>query len=141
MGAPVAPAGRGRLVFSSCEYPTRATGSKAVSKQNVLVASLVSSVSGIAESLFATLFPSDCRICGAPLINIARLPVCEDCLSSIRPIAGGVCAICGERLVSEAQDVRGECVGHVKGSIQRHRDIPPMDHEFEGQDAQCEVVG
>jgi len=64
------------------------------------VSSLVSSVSGVAESLFATLFPSDCRLCGAPLINISRLPVCEDCLSAMRPIAGGVCSVCGERLFS-----------------------------------------
>ena len=27
-----------------------------------------------AESLFAVLFPSDCRICGAPLVTISRLP-------------------------------------------------------------------
>jgi ComF family protein len=65
-----------------------------------LVASLVSSFGGIAESLFATLFPSDCRLCGAPLINISRLPVCDGCLAGIRPIAGGVCSVCGERLVS-----------------------------------------
>lgn len=64
------------------------------------MASLVSSVGGIAESLFATLFPSDCRLCGAPLVNISRLPVCEECLSAIRPIGGGVCSVCGERLVS-----------------------------------------
>ena len=64
------------------------------------MSSLVSSVSGVAESLFATLFPSDCRLCGAPLINISRLPVCEDCLSAMRPIAGGVCSVCGERLFS-----------------------------------------
>jgi ComF family protein len=57
-------------------------------------------VSGVAESLFATLFPSDCRLCRAPLINISRLPVCEDCLSAMRPIAGGVCSVCGERLFS-----------------------------------------
>jgi ComF family protein len=50
--------------------------------------------------LFATLFPSDCRLCGTPLVNISRLPVCEDCLSAMRPIAGGVCFVCGERLVS-----------------------------------------
>jgi ComF family protein len=65
-----------------------------------LVASLVSSVGGIAESLFATLFPSDCRLCGTPLINVSRLPVCDACLASIRPIADGVCSVCGERLVS-----------------------------------------
>jgi ComF family protein len=54
----------------------------------------------VAESLFATLFPADCRICGEPLIRISRLPICEDCLESIHPIAGGMCAICGERIVS-----------------------------------------
>ena len=31
-----------------------------------------------AESLFSVLFPSDCRICGEPLLNISRLPVCPD---------------------------------------------------------------
>jgi ComF family protein len=71
-----------------------------VGKESSLVSSLVSSVSGVAESLFATLFPSDCRLCGAPLVNISRLPVCEECLSAMRPISGGVCATCGERLVS-----------------------------------------
>jgi len=64
------------------------------------VSSLVSSVSGVAESLFATLFPSDCRLCGAPLINISRLPVCRACLSEMHPIAGVICSVCGERLLS-----------------------------------------
>ena len=27
------------------------------------------------------LFPSDCRICGLPLLNISRLPVCPECLA------------------------------------------------------------
>jgi ComF family protein len=39
-------------------------------------------------------------MCGAPLVRISRLPVCESCLDSIHPIAGGLCSICGERLVS-----------------------------------------
>jgi len=46
------------------------------------------------------LFPSDCRVCGAPLVKISRLPVCQECLDAMRPIAGGLCAICGERLFS-----------------------------------------
>jgi ComF family protein len=61
---------------------------------------LVSSVSSVAESLFATLFPSDCRFCGSPLVNISRLPVCRACLSEIRPIEGSVCSLCGERLLT-----------------------------------------
>jgi ComF family protein len=39
-------------------------------------------------------------MCGAPLIRISRLPVCQECLDAIRPISGGLCAICGERLFS-----------------------------------------
>ena len=54
----------------------------------------------IAETLFAVLFPSDCRICNAPLVNISRLPVCPECLAAIHPIEGGLCAICGERIFS-----------------------------------------
>jgi ComF family protein len=51
--------------------------------------------------LFASLFPADCRICGEPLVNISRLPVCLACLDAIRPIEGGLCSICGERLISQ----------------------------------------
>ena len=62
--------------------------------------SLVSSVSGISECVFATLFPSDCRLCGAPLVKISRLPVCDECLAQTRPITGSVCSVCSERLAS-----------------------------------------
>jgi ComF family protein len=51
-----------------------------------------------AESLFAVLFPSDCRICHQPLVKISRLPVCEQCLAQIHPVGGKVCAVCGERV-------------------------------------------
>jgi len=54
----------------------------------------------IAESLFSVLFPSDCRICAEPLLNISRLPVCPDCLASIHPVRGKICSICGERVLS-----------------------------------------
>jgi ComF family protein len=83
--------------------PIRATGTAKGSKDTTDVAQpslLASWLGSLAESLFATLFPSDCRLCGAPLVKISRLPVCQDCLSSMRPVSGGVCSICGERLVS-----------------------------------------
>jgi ComF family protein len=60
----------------------------------------VSWASSIAEGLFATLFPADCRLCGTPLVNISRLPVCKECLSAVRPISGDTCSICGERLAT-----------------------------------------
>jgi ComF family protein len=50
--------------------------------------------------LFCVLFPSDCRICGEPLLNISRLPVCPDCLAEIEPVQGRVCSVCGERVLS-----------------------------------------
>jgi ComF family protein len=52
------------------------------------------------ESVFAVLFPSDCRICAAPLLNISRLPVCLDCLDQIAPLHGKLCSVCGERVLS-----------------------------------------
>src|SRR5207248_8577745 len=51
-----------------------------------------------AASLFNTVFPSDCRLCGAPLTNISRLPVCGLCLASVRPMEGDLCLMCSERL-------------------------------------------
>jgi ComF family protein len=52
------------------------------------------------ESLFATLFPGDCRLCGASLTRISRLPVCSDCLDAVAPVSGPTCVICGERVFS-----------------------------------------
>ena len=52
----------------------------------------------LARGLFVALFPSDCRICDAPLLNISRLPVCEECIAAIRPISGETCDLCGEAL-------------------------------------------
>ena len=78
-----------------------------MTRDSSLVSMLVSSVSGIAESLFATLFPSDCRFCRSPLINISRLPVCQACLSEIHPVEGTVCSVCGERLQTPFADRNG----------------------------------
>jgi ComF family protein len=61
---------------------------------------VVSWAANVSESLFATLFPADCRICGEPLIRISRLPVCETCLASIHPISGALCAVCGQRIAT-----------------------------------------
>jgi predicted amidophosphoribosyltransferase len=52
------------------------------------------------DGLFAVMFPSNCRLCAAPLARASRLPVCEACLERIRPIEGPVCAACGDRLLS-----------------------------------------
>lgn len=57
-------------------------------------------VTRVAESLFSVFFPSDCRICGEPLLNISRLPACPHCLAGIHAVRGKVCSICGDRVFS-----------------------------------------
>ena len=63
-----------------------------------LLHSATSGTTAAARGVFAAIFPSDCRLCGSPLLNISRLPVCETCLAAIRPIAGQVCDLCGENV-------------------------------------------
>ena len=98
----------GRVVFSSSEDLTRAARAKVVAAETAFV----SWIAVAAEGLFATLFPSDCRLCGTPLVKISRLPVCDGCLQSIRPLSGKVCAFCGERLIGPYQvtNQQGEAI-------------------------------
>ena len=49
-----------------------------------------------AASLFFTFFPADCRICGSPLLQVSRLPVCDSCLTTLRPLHGSFCPVCGQ---------------------------------------------
>jgi ComF family protein len=71
-----------------------------------------SAVKVVSASLFSLLFPSDCRICRAPLTTIARIPVCEPCLAQVRPLDGLLCRICGEKLfVSFANSDEGALCG------------------------------
>jgi ComF family protein len=77
----------------------------------------VSWLSGVAQSMFATIFPSECRICSAFLTNISRLPVCDECIVAMRPMEGTFCARCGETLAQrlasfnqeEADGLCGNC--------------------------------
>jgi ComF family protein len=64
----------------------------------------------VLASLFFTLFPADCSICGAPLLQISRLPVCDACLTEMRPLSGCYCGICGAALHSPAFLDEGEAV-------------------------------
>jgi ComF family protein len=59
----------------------------------------VAPVVNVVSSVFSVFFPSDCRLCGVPLVNISRLPVCQECLDSLEPIRAPQCVQCGERLL------------------------------------------
>jgi ComF family protein len=71
-----------------------------------------------AQGLFSVLFPSNCRFCESPLLEISQLPVCRECLDSIQPIlaVGDLCSRCGERVVTlqlqsrQLQDFEGNAV-------------------------------
>lgn len=67
--------------------------------------SLRSILSSSFASVFNTVFPADCRVCGQPLTNVSRLPVCDDCTRSIKAIEGSVCEVCGERVPDAAHAV------------------------------------
>ncbi len=95
-----------RVAFSSSGDVTRHSAS-APRPRNAVIAVL----GDAAESLFATLFPSDCRFCGAPLLRVSRVPVCDSCLDNIRTLDVPVCSVCGEALLSSAaNDCCGECL-------------------------------
>jgi ComF family protein len=50
------------------------------------------------DSLSATLFPADCRVCGLPLASFTLLPVCPSCWDHLPVQSGALCACCGEAL-------------------------------------------
>jgi ComF family protein len=59
---------------------------------------LRSTAQGSLDSLSATLFPADCRVCGLPLASFTLLPVCAACWDHLTVQSGPLCACCGEAL-------------------------------------------
>ena len=53
-----------------------------------------------AEALVSLLFPAPCRICQATLLTASRIPICRECLDTLRPLTFPVCECCGRPLVS-----------------------------------------
>jgi len=89
-------------VFSSTGFRIRATQGQAAepdsSGQVLADHGVVGLVKHAAASLFFTFFPADCRICSSPLIEVSRIPVCQNCLQAVRPLHGTFCYVCGEAL-------------------------------------------
>jgi ComF family protein len=97
-----------RVVFSSGDLSrARISPQRALLSREARIA-----VKSAAESLFAVLFPSDCRICCSPLTTIATLPVCKPCLEQVVSLDGLLCRVCGEKLFSSfAQSDSGPLCG------------------------------
>jgi predicted amidophosphoribosyltransferase len=50
------------------------------------------------DALVSVFFPGDCRLCQQLLTTTKRIPICEECLDSFRPLSGAICEICGQPL-------------------------------------------
>jgi ComF family protein len=59
------------------------------------------------------LFPSECRLCGQPMLEAGTIPVCAACVAGVSAQAGALCPRCGEAVGWEdlrfAQSM-GECM-------------------------------
>ncbi len=47
------------------------------------------------DALASLVFPAPCRICEATLNTASRIPICRECLDSLRPLSGPACQRCG----------------------------------------------
>ena len=79
-------------------FSSSSTGFRIRAAQGRAADAFASFAERAAATLFFTLFPADCRICDSPLIKVSRLPVCDRCLLTVRPLQGSYCSVCGERL-------------------------------------------
>jgi ComF family protein len=88
----------------------------------------------VAATLFFTLFPADCRICGSPLFKVSRLPVCGSCLIALRPLQGSYCTVCGEALhlpayidLGETDCGEADCIDVEARCLLCQRADPPFE--------------
>ncbi len=65
----------------------------------------------VPRALFSLFFPDDCRICGQPLGEVSRVPVCRDCLAGPRPLkAEFFCVSCRTPFLNAFPlDFEGRC--------------------------------
>lgn len=61
--------------------------------------------------IFALVFPDDCRVCGAPLREISRVPVCRKCLAEPAPLEAEHFCVCCRTAFANAfpLDETGRC--------------------------------
>jgi ComF family protein len=60
----------------------------------------------VVNGLVTAAFPSDCRVCGAPLVRAGMLPVCDLCRVDVPPQTTALCLICGESLDVDMESAR-----------------------------------
>ena len=65
----------------------------------------------LSSALFSAVLPEDCRVCGEPLKEVSRIPVCSHCLAAPKPLAAEyLCAGCRAPFASQwPLDEHGLC--------------------------------
>jgi ComF family protein len=66
------------------------------------------------DSLLATLFPSDCSLCGGELDGLTGAGICRKCWGDLQPWSGPLCCRCGlffpsERALESSDALCGDC--------------------------------
>ena len=65
-------------------------------------------VRAVLDDLVTTVFPSDCRACGGPLLLAGLSPVCDQCIQSVARQSMTLCRQCGEALDMEGVRFAGQ---------------------------------
>ena len=50
------------------------------------------------DAVFSVVFPGPCRICERLLTRASRIPICDNCLASFKPLPEKICVVCGRPL-------------------------------------------
>ena len=60
------------------------------------------------DDLVTTFYPSECRLCGEPLLRAGATPVCDECIGLVLPQQDVLCRRCGEALDMEGVRYAGQ---------------------------------
>jgi len=84
-------------------------------------------VRAVVDDFVTTVYPSDCRACGGPLLRVGSSPICDGCVDRVQTQSMTLCRCCGEMLDMEGVRFAGQFP--VEGLLcSRCRMVPP---EFE----------
>jgi ComF family protein len=60
------------------------------------------------DDLVTTFYPSDCRVCGEPLLRAGFSPICDQCVDGVTTQSMTLCVRCGEALDMEGVRYAGQ---------------------------------